>query len=87
MNKSFKSQLNSFLKLLDKEHKLALKIKNARDQLSLICIHPKESITDYRWHHGYGKYITGYHCGICLKVDVWKRSYWISQDQIYKDSD
>lgn len=40
-------------------------VKDATDEVIATCKHPDNVCTDYKWHHGYGKYVTGSQCGVC----------------------
>ncbi len=35
------------------------------------CPHPEEDREDFKWHHGYGKYVTGVRCRLCGRYRPW----------------
>lgn len=44
------------------------------------CPHPAEMVEEYRWHHGYGKYVTGVQCMVCYaKKPFPTQGYWWSK--------
>lgn len=50
------------------------KLQKLSKQIKAECTHPPEKCEDFKWHHGYGKYVTGLRCTVCGKYNAWKLS-------------